>query len=200
MLVPPKPWSVHVDSPAYIFHEAPPRTRTEKSKSCVILHPTWRRTSWLNWVQPKATAMVWSIYICLIWNKFEIIAIFFWKKKVSSPLYCVLTVFAVIALAFPTEDNGHQVKEHGPAGNGTTEDDYGWYAPVAMILAPISKDKVVDGKRNVIPPRVSGYGSLPHWRHRSPWNHPALPPSWYPYGNCFTNCECFRVNWSMEWF
>ena len=29
-----------------------------------------------------------------------------------------------------------------PDGNATAEDDHGWYAPVAVILTPISKDKV----------------------------------------------------------
>jgi hypothetical protein len=29
-----------------------------------------------------------------------------------------------------------------PDGNATAEDDHVWYAPVAVILTPISKDKV----------------------------------------------------------
>jgi hypothetical protein len=98
--------------------------------------------------------------------------------KVASSFYCVLAVFAVIAMAFPTDDQG---KEHG-----TAEDDHGWYTPIAMILKPISKDKV-ESKRTVIRTRVSGYGSHPYWLNGSPWQHPALP--WYPYGNYFRQLQ-----------
>jgi hypothetical protein len=105
------------------------------------------------------------------------------QKVVYYPLSFVLAVYAVITLAFPTEENGHrQAVERGLGGNATAEDDHGWYAPVAMILTPISKDKV-EVKRNTFRPMISG--SSPYWRNRNPWHHPALPSWWYPYGNFF---------------
>jgi hypothetical protein len=124
-------------------------------------------------------------YTFILKSYFEIIENFFLSlktQKVSSPLCLVLAVFSVISLVLSTDEIGHQ-QASVPDGNATAEDDHGWYAPVAVILTPISKDKVENKQTNTFRPRISGYGAPSHWRNRNPWHHPALPPWWYPYGN-----------------
>jgi hypothetical protein len=84
-------------------------------------------------------------------------------------LGCVLAVFAVMTLAYPTYDGEHSERTNSgrPYSNVTVDD--GWYAPVAMIFTPISKE-TAERRRNAIRPKRPGYGSPPYWRNVNPWS------------------------------
>ena len=75
-------------------------------------------------------------------------------------------------MAYPTTEGENPNRNYRLDINATAEDDYGWYAPVAMVFAPLSTE-IAESKWNAIRPRVPGYGTPFNWRTANPWaRHP----------------------------
>ncbi len=80
-------------------------------------------------------------------------------------LCCLLAVSVVITWAYPTTEGEN--RNHRLDVNSTVEEDYGWYAPVAMLFTPLSKESA-KGRWNAIRPRVPF-----SWWNANPWHgHP----------------------------
>ncbi len=99
--------------------------------------------------------------------KFTILNCFCYIRQQVS-LGCVLAVFAVMTLTYPTYDGEHSERTNYRLDSNVTVDD-GWYAPVAMKFTPISK-KTAESRRIAIRLKRPGYASPPYWRNVNPWS------------------------------
>jgi hypothetical protein len=69
-------------------------------------------------------------------------------------LRCLLAVSLVITWAHPTNERENPNRDYRLDVNATAEEDYGWYAPVAMLFTLLSKESA-EGRR-----KASGQGYL----------------------------------------
>ncbi len=89
-------------------------------------------------------------------------------------LCCLLAISVVITWAYPTTEGENPNRNYRSLDvNATVEEDYGWYAPVAMLFTPLSKESAAESRWNAVRPRVPGYGIPFSWRNVNPWfRHP----------------------------